>query len=179
MAEPMNGPSTRCPWCSAPLPAGDLDACPSCHATLAAAPGAEGDIKGVTTLDTEAILRARSEVARPRSNNRLLSFITGEVPVDTSAPADPEVFAPPPDEVRREMLRLRLEAEQADLEAETVALKADELARRGIPLSELGAEATEATAAEAPAAGAAAAGEPGRDWPEELTPDEPESQAGS
>jgi hypothetical protein len=198
MAEPMNGPITRCPWCSAPLPEGDHDACPSCHATLTAAPGAEGDIKGVTTLDPEAILRARSEVARPRSSNRLLSFITGEVPVDTSAPADPEVFAPPPDEVRREMLRLQLEAQQADRAAETVALKADELARLGIPLSELGGEppepaadepvadepaadapaAVDAPNVEAPAAGDPAASEPEGGWPDELTPTEPAPRPG-
>lgn len=181
MAEPMNGPSARCPWCSEPLPDATAETCPSCQATLTAAPGAEGDIKGVTTLDTEAILRARSEVARPPRNNRFLSFITGEVPVDSSTPADPEVFAPPPDEVRREMLRLQLEAEQADRVAETVALKADELARIGIPLSELDAQApadvgaaTEDAAADDAPADAPPPDEPAGDWPAELTPGAPD-----
>jgi hypothetical protein len=105
---------------------------------LVAAPDAPGEIKGVTTLDTEAILRARSELSRPRSN-RFLSFITGEMPVETDVPADPASFARPDGAVRREMLRLQIEAETADLQAESIALKADELARRGIHLSALGA----------------------------------------
>lgn len=115
---------------------------------LIAAPDAPGDIKGVTTLDTEAILRARSDLSRPRSN-RLLSFITGELPVEAEAAADPASLARPDAAVRREMLRLQIEAETADLQAESIALKADELARRGIHLSALGApppeEAAEAT----------------------------------
>jgi hypothetical protein len=105
----------------------------------------------VTALDPEAILRARSEVTRPRS--RILSFLTGEVSVDQGGSADPASFAPPSDEVRREMLRLQLEAERADLEAEAVALKSDVLATRGIPLSALADEAE-------PDAGEANAAEP-------------------
>ncbi len=104
---------------------------------LVTSPDAGGDIKGVTTLDTEAILRARSDLSRPRSN-RLLSFITGEVAQEPPSPANPDSIAPPDDAVRLEMLRLRLAAETADLEAEAVALKADELARRGVHLSQLG-----------------------------------------
>jgi hypothetical protein len=138
MAESMSGPVSQCPWCSAPLPDPAPERCPSCDAHVTAT-GAEGEIKGVTTLDTEAILRARSEVARPRS--RILSFITGEVVAETGdGPASPESLAPPPDDVRREMLRLQLEAERADLAAETVALKSDELAKRGIHLSEIGGD---------------------------------------
>jgi len=138
MADPMSGPNTRCPWCSAELPDASAEQCPSCGAMLVAAPDIPGEIKGVTTLDTEAILRARSEVSRPRSN-RLISFITGEAPADTGEVANPASLARPADAVRREMLRLQFQAEAADLQAETVALKADELARIGIPLSELGA----------------------------------------
>ena len=148
MAEAMSGPAALCPWCSAPLPDAAVERCPNCGAALAAT--GEGEIKGVTTLDTEAILRARADVARPRS--RILSFITGEVPTETGAPASPESLAPPPDEVRREMLRLQIEAERADLAAETVALKSDELAKIGIPLSQLGVD--EASLAQ-PAGGAA------------------------
>jgi hypothetical protein len=165
MADPMSGPITICPWCSAQLPKPETALCPSCGAALTAAPDAPADIKGVTTLDTEAILRARSEAGRTQGGSRLLSFITGELPVDTTTPASPEVFAPPPDEVRREMLRLQLEAERADLTAETVALKADELARRGIHLSQLGGAGQGQDAA--PAA------EPEGAWPPELSPDEP------
>ncbi len=121
------------------LPEPGVEQCPACGATLTAVPNSPAEIKGVTTLDTEAILRARSEISRPRGN-RLLSFITGEIPVDTSTPAAAEVFAPPPEDVRREMMRLQAEAHRADLVAETVAIKSDELARLGIHVSELGAD---------------------------------------
>ena len=157
MAEAMSGPVNHCPWCSAPLPDATVERCPSCDAVLTSAT-AEGDIRGVTTLDPEAILRARADVARPR--NRILSFITGDVGADTGETANPESLAPPPDEVRREMLRLQLEAERADLTAETVALKSDELVEMGIPLSQLGANEAappEATAPETAVPGAATA----------------------
>ena len=195
MADPMSGAITRCPWCSTELPDPTAEQCPTCGAMLIASPDAGGDIKGVTTLDTEAILRARSEVSRPRSN-RLLSFITGEVPQEEPASASPGSVAPPDNAVRLEMLRLQAAAETADLEAEAVALKADELARRGIHLSELGSAAPDAPPSPAddvaavevsdtpdpeaeasqPGLGAAAAdvpdgdAEPAGTWPEELTP---------
>jgi hypothetical protein len=135
MADPMTGPAPRCQWCSAALPAPDLDVCPSCGATLTS-PTATDDIKGVTTLDTEAILRARADVARPRS--RILSFITGEVPVETPGEAEAASLAPPDDAVRLEMLRLQIEAERADLEAESVSLKTEAVLEQGIDLTALG-----------------------------------------
>jgi hypothetical protein len=180
MAESMSGSAARCPWCSALLPDPGAGQCPSCGAALTTVPDAPAEIKGVTTLDTEAILRARSEVARPQRGNRLLSFITGEMPVDDGPPADPASLAPPPDAVRREMLRLQYEAQQADRAAETVALKADELARRGIHVSELGGQEpgpVPGTAAEAEATPRDASDIAGP-WPEELTPDELEPHTG-
>jgi hypothetical protein len=135
MADPMTESAPRCTWCSALLPASDLASCPTCGATLNSTSG-DADIKGVTTLDPEAILRARAEVARPRS--RLLSFITGEAPNETGGPASAESLAPPDDAVRREMLRLQIEAERADLEAESVALKTDVVLEQGINLADLG-----------------------------------------
>jgi ribosomal protein S27E len=126
----------RCQWCSAVLPAADLPTCPSCGATLTSTTGSEPDIKGVTMLDPEAILRARAEVARPKS--RLLSFITGDVPIETGGPTSPEALAAPDDAVRREMLRLEIEAERADLEAEAVAMKTDAVLEQGIDLATLG-----------------------------------------
>lgn len=152
MADPMTGPITRCPWCSAELSIPGAERCLACGAALVSQTGGpDPEIRGVTTLDTEAILRARSEVARPRS--RLFSFITGESAPETGGPASPGSLARPPDEVRREMLRLRLEAERADLVAEAVALRSDVFARQGIHVSQLGGEpeateATEATAGE-------------------------------
>ena len=160
MAESMSDPITHCPWCSDLLPEPGAEKCPSCGAALTTVPDSPAEIKGVTTLDTEAILRARSELSRPRGN-RLLSFITGEIPVDTSTPAAAEVFAPPPEDVRREMLRLQMDAQRADLAAETVALKSDELTRRGIHISELAADepAAEADAEAGSGAPAVAEGE--------------------
>lgn len=145
----MTGPMTRCPWCSAELSIPGAESCLACGAALVSETGGpDPDIKGVTTLDTEAILRARSAAARPRS--RLLSFITGDQPPEEGGPASPGSLSRPPDEVRREMLRLRLEAEQADLVAEAVALRSDEVDRLGIHLSQLGGEpdATGTTAGE-------------------------------
>ena len=144
MADPTTDTAPRCQWCSAPLPAADLDTCPSCGATLSSAPDT-GEIRGVTTLDTEAILRSRSEASRPRS--RLLSFITGEEPVELGGPEEAESLAPPDEDVRREMLRLQLEAERADLEAESIANKTDVVLDEGIDLAALGpVDADEAVA---------------------------------
>ncbi len=146
----MTDPTPRCPWCSAELPAGDLESCPSCKATLSSPSGAEPDIKGVTSLDPLAIIQARAEVARPR--NRIMSFITGDVPTGPGDPAaNASSFAPPPADVRREMRRLEIEAEVADLEAESVALKTDVVVEMGIPLSALAGADADLAAAQAPA----------------------------
>ena len=148
MADAMSGSITRCPWCSAELPVPDVEHCPSCGAALTTATGTEPDIRGVPPLAPAAILRPRSVGSRPRS--RILSFITGETPVEVDE-EDAASFAPPSDAVRREMLRLQLEAERADLEAETIALKSDVIAEHGINLADLAAE--EARGAGEPAAG--------------------------
>ena len=162
MADPMTGPAPRCQWCSAELPAPDLPVCPSCGATLTSAT-APDDIKGVTTLDTEAILRARSEVARPRG--RLLSFITGEVPVELGGEKEAASLAPPDDAVRLEMLRLQMEAERADLEAEAVSMKTDVVLEQGIDLAAM-ADEGEAGASEALGV---------EDIPEPVVDDEPDA----
>jgi hypothetical protein len=153
MADPTTGTAPRCQWCSAPLPAADLDICPSCGATLSSAPDT-GEIRGVTTLDTEAILRSRSEASRPRS--RLLSFITGEEPVELGGPEEAESLAPPDDAVRREMLRLQFEAERADLEAESIANKTDVVLDEGIDLATLGSAEPDEDLADVQAAQAGA-----------------------
>jgi hypothetical protein len=133
MADPTTATAPHCQWCSAPLPAADLATCPSCGATLTST--ATEEIRGVTTLDPEAILRARTEGNRPRS--RILSFITGEEPVEVGGPEEAESLAPPDTAVRREMLRLQIEAERADLEAESIANKTDVVLDEGIDLSTL------------------------------------------
>src|SRR6478735_1411140 len=153
MADPMTGPAPRCQWCSAPLPSADLPTCPSCGAALTSMTNGE-EIRGVTTLDPEAILRARSEA--PRSRNRLLSFITGDIPVEVGGPAEAESLAPPDDAVRLEMRRLEMAAERADLEAETVAMKTDAVLEQGIDLAAM-ADASPAAPPEASTGAAASA----------------------
>ena len=153
MSEPMSTSESRCPWCSAALPDPSVDKCLSCGAQLIHASGAEPNVPGVTALDAEAILRARSEAGRSRGG--LLGFLTGRDLPESSDRESAESLAPPEDAVRREMLRLRLEAEQADAAAETVALKSDVLAVRGIHLDQINgpsAAADPAAAADPPAA---------------------------
>lgn len=111
----------RCPWCSAPL-AGAATACSACGATVQPATGS--DVPGVTTLDPDVLLRRRSEREPARQRAGLLGFLTGEVDLPETDPGD-DSTAPPSDEVRREMLRMQLEAERADLEAQLLARRAD------------------------------------------------------
>jgi hypothetical protein len=111
-----------CPWCSATY-TGDPETCPSCGAALAVDPTTDSALPGLTAIDAAAIVRAKTPVARPRS--RLLSWISGEYPDETSSATDAGALAPPEPEVRREMLRLALEAEVANLQAEADALIAE------------------------------------------------------
>ncbi len=115
---------STCPWCSNPLPAGTNETCPSCGATLVA--HNEAQLPGVTTIDAEAIVRG-ARAPLPRQRSRLLSWISGEYD-DTApeTPAAPESIAPPDEAVRREMLRLEIEAEVANLQAEAGSLVTDE-----------------------------------------------------
>jgi hypothetical protein len=111
-----------CPWCSARY-TGEPDTCPSCGAALAVDPATDPALPGLTAIDAAAIVRAKTPVARPR--NRLLSWISGEYPDETPSAVEAGALAPPPVEVRREMLRLELEAEMANLQAEAGALLAE------------------------------------------------------
>lgn len=147
MPEPMSPPETRCPWCSAVLPDAAAEKCPSCGAQLIHVSGSEPNLPGVTALDPEAILRARSEVGRSRG---VLGFLTGRDLPEPTGVESRESLAPPEDAVRREMLRLKLEAEQAEAVAETVALRADVLAEQGLHLDALNAGEAPAPAEAAP-----------------------------
>jgi hypothetical protein len=110
-----------CPWCSAELPSAALANCPACGATLMGDP--DKPLPGVTTIDPEAIVRA-ARTATPQRRNRLVSWITGEEGGDEETPAPPGSLDPPPPEVRREMLRMELEAEVLDLHGEAESLAA-------------------------------------------------------
>jgi hypothetical protein len=168
MTDETTGSEIHCPWCSAVLPDAAADKCPSCGAQLVTANGAEPNLPGVTTLDAEAILRARSEAGRSRSG--ILSFLTGNNDVPDS-PGSAAAIAPPADDVRREMLRLELAAAQADAVADAVAFRSDVLADQGIHLDQLNAAEEQAEAAyESEVEGRPIAPPP---------PDDPEPPAGS
>jgi len=110
----------HCPWCSAEI-APALPNCPACGATLTG--DTDASLPGVTSLDQEAIARAR-RVATPQRRSRLMSWISGDYD-EADQPDPPGSLAPPPLEVRREMLRLELLAEEASLRAQTDALVAE------------------------------------------------------
>lgn len=121
-AQPGGGSTASiCPWCSASY-TGTPDSCPSCGATLEAET-VDPSLPGVTAIDAAAIVRSKTPT--PRSRNRLLSWISGEYPDEAGSPGDTAALAAPDLEVRREMLRLELEAEVANLQAEAEALRAE------------------------------------------------------
>jgi hypothetical protein len=81
-------------------------------------------VPGVTSIDTEAVLRGRT-TARPRGG--LLGLLSGETGDTVDAPSAAELtsLAPPPVSVRMEMMRLELDAERQRLEAEAAGMAAD------------------------------------------------------
>ena len=113
----------HCPWCSASLPSTDLETCPSCKATLTSTSSGEAALPGVTAIDHEALLRTNREPRQPR--NRILSWLSGEYVDEGDVPTQPEAIAPPDLAVRREILRLEIEAEIADKQAEADSIMAD------------------------------------------------------
>lgn len=127
-----SAPLPHCMWCSAELPSDSEVTCPSCGATLIGE--GESQVPGVTAIDAEAIVRgARAVKARPRS--RLMSWISGEYEDDGDEPAPPGSLSPPPPEVRREILRLELEAQVANAQAEVEAMAADAAVEEGRSLA--------------------------------------------
>jgi hypothetical protein len=116
-------PAPRCNWCSAILPSDHEEVCPSCGATLLG--DGETSVPGLTAIDADAILRsARAAKSKPRS--RLMGWISGDPDDGGIGTAAPGSLAPPPAEVRREMLRLSLEAQVANAQAEVESMAADE-----------------------------------------------------
>jgi len=114
--------SPRCPWCSALLPSEDLPTCPSCGAQLNGA--AEAEVPGVTTIDVSAL--AWKAGAPPR-RNKLISWISGDVDDEVdSSKVSPGAIEPPSLAVRREILRLELEAEGISLPHDAEPSEADE-----------------------------------------------------
>jgi len=144
-----------CSWCSTEVAEGVTE-CPNCGANLV--PDGDPNVPGVTAVDAASIIRSKS-TAQPR--NRLLSWISGEYEADVPSQAEAQAIAPPDLEVRREILRLELEAEVANLQAEADALRAEAVAEgRSIDLpGEPAAEPNELTADAAADPEAAAAPE--------------------
>ena len=147
--------SSRCPWCSASLPAG-AETCPSCGAALVAT--GEG-VPGVTSIDTEAVLRNRSQ---PKPRGR-----PPRVPLRRDRrhgrpthrrPSWPR-SAPPDTNVRIEMLRLELEAERQRLESEGAVLASEVAEEDGTPIpAGLFGDASEIPSGSSAAGGSACAG---------------------
>jgi hypothetical protein len=160
----------HCTWCSAVLPDPAATTCPSCGATLIGE-GEASSVPGLTAIDADAILRNARGSGTPRRSG-LLGWISGDYPTDAGPSAAPGSLAPPPAEVRREMLRLELEAQVANAQAEVEAMAADEAIADGAPIPKdilnqeglfepptLEEPATEPAAAAEPAKAGAAAGE--------------------
>jgi hypothetical protein len=120
-------------WCSAELPSDHETVCPSCGATLIGDTETQ-QVPGVTAIDAEALIAGRT--VKPRQRSRLLSWISGEYDGPEEPPAPPGSLAPPPPAVRREMLRLELEAQVANLQAEAGAMAAEEAVEAGTMIGE-------------------------------------------
>jgi hypothetical protein len=119
-------------WCSAPLPSDHETVCSSCGATLVGE--ADSLVPGVTAIDADAIVRA-GRTSKPRQRSRIMSWFSGDYEVE-DAPARPGSLSPPPLDVRREMLRLELEAQVANLQAEAGAIAAEEAVEAGTTIAE-------------------------------------------
>jgi hypothetical protein len=143
-------------WCSAELPSDHETVCSSCGATLIGEN--DSQVPGVTAIDAEAIIKA-GRAPKPRQRNRLMSWISGDYEVDED-PAPPGSLAPPPPAVRREILRLELEAQVANLQAEAGALAADEAVETGTSIGETDIGAALAAVNEAARSDAAKADAP-------------------
>jgi hypothetical protein len=146
-------PAPRCTWCSAELPSNHETICPSCGATLLG--DGETQVPGLTAIDAEAILR-NARATKPKPRSRLMSWISGDYDEGDDETAAPGSLAPPPAAVRREILRLELEAQVANAQAEVEAMAADAALEEGGDLAppdataDDGGEPAEAAAAAAP-----------------------------
>jgi hypothetical protein len=147
-----------CPWCSAPVASPDDVTCGACGATLQG--DAAIEIPGVTAIDGQHASRA----AAPRKIRRTFGalFVGSDDEIPPPSEAELPALAMPDAEVRREMLRLQLDAELADLTSRAAALAAE----RGIPMPTSPAAPESGAAPEADDAPDTAAPEPG-DAPEE------------
>ena len=105
---PVEAQGPRCPWCSTALETLEDANCPNCGAQLLG--DADPGLPGLTVVAPPG----RPTPLEPVKRNRLFAWISGEV-LDDPEPAGgrdaaPEALAPPNRDVRREILRIQLEA---------------------------------------------------------------------
>jgi hypothetical protein len=123
------GPTSRCPWCSAEVPTGTLD-CPACGAILQERAG--GEVPGVTAIDQS--VRTPRLKSRPKG---LAKWLAGEAEPESPSPIGEGRVEPVSREVRREMMRMELDALQAELQARLAEAAADrETSSEGDPPGE-------------------------------------------
>jgi hypothetical protein len=128
--------STRiCPWCSTEIPVG-TGACPKCGALVEGAIAKE--IPGITIVDPEPEIAA-GEGLIPDFLDPLSMLNADHGGVPASDPA----FDPPSGEVKREMLKMELEAEIRNAGTQVMNPTGDESIEAGAP-SEVALAALEA-----------------------------------
>ena len=110
-------PSPICPWCSAALPAADAAVCPSCERISSTPPTSTSP--GVTAVDPALLAAAAAPRKVKRTFGSLLVGNDDEIPPPSEA--EMPALARPDADVRREILRLELEARLASLKAEVAA----------------------------------------------------------
>ena len=118
-----------CPWCSAALPAVDAAACPACEARLIEP--ADIVIPGVTAVDPVLLAAAAAPRKVKRTFGSLLVGDDNEIPPPSEA--EMPALARPDADVRREILRLEMEAQLVALRAEVAARTADGAVAAGRP----------------------------------------------
>jgi len=133
-----------CPWCSATLPSADAAACPSCEARLVEPPDVV--IPGVTAVDPALLALAAAPRKVKRTFGSLLIGDDNEIPPPSEA--EMPALARPDADVRREILRLEMEAQLVALKAEVASRSADDAVAGGSAV-----EPTEEPEGEEPPAG--------------------------
>jgi hypothetical protein len=154
------GLTASCPWCSQPLRVPDAPECPSCGAHLLG--GEDVEVPGVTAIDPALARMAAAPVKVKRTFGSLLVGDDSEIPPPTEA--EMPALARPDADVRREMLRLEMEARLAELQADARMLEAEgHPVTVAIPGLAADDRFDEAEPAAAPASGAEPAPPPAED----------------
>jgi hypothetical protein len=122
-----------CPWCSATLPSADTAACPSCEARLVEPPDVV--IPGVTAVDPALLALAAAPRKVKRTFGSLLIGDDNEIPPPSEA--EMPALARPDADVRREILRLEMEAQLVALKAEVASRSADDAVAGGSAVDSL------------------------------------------